>query len=213
MSGGARPISVRTDFSRPRSFPSARRPAQLRPPGHGREEAAGGPTTPPPNPVPRPRSARGTAGKRDPRGVWRRAAAHREAAVLRAAARSGRTRRVEAGPAELSLRRFAPAPAMADVEPLPPGLLGATAAAMGHAFSVRKNAKEAEPPAALPRGRRGGARGAPRGRRHVGSRGGPSGSDVITPPNVFLHSNRSRSSASSIPPPAPKVTIGSKNVV
>lgn len=43
---------------------------------------------------------------------------NREAAVLRAAARSGRTRRVEAGPAELSLRRFAPAPAMADVEPL-----------------------------------------------------------------------------------------------
>lgn len=173
----------------------------------GRRATAGrrppaAPLRPPPNPIPRPRSARGTAGKRDPRGVWRRAAAHREAAVLRAAARSGRTRRVEAGPAELSLRRFAPAPAMADVEPLPPGLLGATAAAMGHAFSVRKNAKEAEPPAALPRGRRGGARGAPRGRRHVSSRGGPSGSDVITPPNVFPHGNRSGTSAST--PPLPK---------
>lgn len=72
--------------------------------------------------------------------------------------------------------------AMADVEPLPPGWLGATAAEIGHASSVQKNAKEAEPPPALPRGRQRRGEGAPRGRRHVSSRGGPSGSDALTSP-------------------------------
>lgn len=73
--------------------PSARRPR----PGGGRRR---------PRRLPLPFPAPGTATKRFPREVSRRGAAHREAAVLLAAARSDRRQWAAARPAQLCLRRF-----------------------------------------------------------------------------------------------------------